>query len=94
MFGSQRFGRECRRDRRVDAAGDADDDLAEAVLVHVVVQPELERQPHLLELVDERGHLTRRLAAVAGKASCADVDDVHGWNLLALAREGAPADVA
>ena len=92
--GPKRLGGECSRDRRVDPAGHADDDVAEAVLPHVVVESELERQPHLLQLVDERRHLAGRLAAVAGRPACADVDDLHGRDLLPLARERAPADVA
>ena len=58
-LGAERLDRERRDECRVDPAGDADDDLLEAVLAHVVAEPELERQPHLLEVVAER----RRAAA-------------------------------
>ena len=47
---AQRFDRERRRERGIDAAREADDDVAEAVLRHVVAEPELECEPHLLEL--------------------------------------------
>ena len=50
-IGAERLRRERGDERRVDPARDADDDLAEAVLAHVVGEPELERDPHLLELV-------------------------------------------
>ena len=50
--GAERLGREASGQRGVDAAGDADDDLREAVLLDVVPQAELEREPHLLEVVE------------------------------------------
>ena len=42
------------RERRVDSARDSDYHLPEAVLVHVAAQAELEREPHLLQLVEPR----------------------------------------
>src|SRR6266545_1100070 len=72
----------------------AADDLAEPVLVDVVAQPELERESHLLELVDERHHAYLHLAAVLRRATRADVDDLDGRNFVALARERAAANVA
>ena len=52
-LGAERLDRERRGQRRVDPAGQPDDDVAKAVLLHVVAQPELEREPHLLEVVAE-----------------------------------------
>jgi hypothetical protein len=52
------------RERRVDPAGEADHDVAEAVLLDVVVEPEGERQPHLLELRRERGDGAADLVSV------------------------------
>ena len=46
---AERLDGERGDERRVDPAGDADHDLAEAVLLDVVAQPELEREPHLLQ---------------------------------------------
>ena len=51
---SERLHGKCSDERGVDPAGDADDDFLEAVLADVVVQPELERKPHLLEVVAHR----------------------------------------
>ena len=53
-FRAERLRGERGRERRVDAAGDADDDVAEAVLLHVVAKAELEREPHLVELGERR----------------------------------------
>ena len=53
----ERVDRERRDERRVDAAREAEHDVAEAVLAHVVAQREHERAPHLLELRLERGDL-------------------------------------
>ena len=67
-LGAERLDAQRRRQRRVDAARQADHDVAEAVLGHVVVQAELEREPHLLELV-ELGHArgATRAPAAAGR---------------------------
>src|SRR4029453_18062334 len=46
---AERLDRQCERQRRVDPARDAHDDLGEPVLLHVVAQTELECQPLLLE---------------------------------------------
>ena len=56
----ERLGSERGGERRVDASGDADHDVAEAVLLHVVAEPELESEPHLVELVERRRQLARR----------------------------------
>ena len=48
--GAECLDRERHDERRVDATRDADDDVAEPVLGHVVVQAQLERESHLLEL--------------------------------------------
>ena len=91
---AQRLGGECRGHRRVDPARHADDDLAKAVLADVVVQAQLEREPHLLELRLERDDAARRLAPVARGACRAHVNDVHRRDLLTLARERAATEVA
>ena len=57
-LGAERLDAQRRGQRRVDPAGEPDHDVAEAVLRHVVVQPELEREPHLLQVVE----LLRRAA--------------------------------
>ena len=89
-FGGERCGH-----RRVDAAGDADHHVGEAVLLHVVSQSELEREAHLLELRLEAGHCTVGSAAVrAGGTRVGHVDDLHRRSRLALARQRAPAHVA
>ena len=75
-LGAERLDAERRGQRRVDAARDADHDVAEAVLRHVVVQPELEREAHLLEVVELRserrvgglGLLARRRELDLGRA--------------------------
>ena len=51
-LGAERLGGERSCQRGVDAAGDADDDLREAVLLDVVAEAELKREPHLLEVVE------------------------------------------
>src|SRR5436190_20897893 len=71
-----------------------DDAVAKAVLVDVVAQPELQSEPHLLELLLERNELELRAGAVRRRLLRADVHDRHGRWSLALARERAPADVA
>ena len=52
-LGPEHLRRERSRDRGVDSARDAKDDLAEPVLRHVVGEAELERAAHLLELAEE-----------------------------------------
>ena len=77
--GAERLHRERGRQRRVDAAGDAEDDLAEAVLLDVVAQAELEAAAHLLELVERarrRGGLARR--AGAGRALPTSITGASG----------------
>ena len=62
---AQRLRGERSRERRVDAARDADYDLPEPVLLHVVAQPELEREPHLVQLGERRRDVAgRRLRQV------------------------------
>ena len=92
-FRAERLDRERGRQRRVDAARDADDDLAEAVLVDVVAQRELEREAHLLQVVEERRDLRLGRLAVRGRAWCADVDRLQVERLAAIARERPAADV-
>src|SRR4029077_2577344 len=67
--------------------------FAEAVLPHVVAEPELEGASHLLKLVHERGDFDGDLAPVPRRAARADVDDVHRRDRLALARERAAPNV-
>ena len=62
---SERLRGERSGERRVDPSRDADHDVAEAVLLHVVAEAELEREPHLVELVQWRGSgAGRRLVEV------------------------------
>ena len=89
--GAERLDGQRGGHRRVDASGDADDDVAEAVLLHVVAQPELQRQSHLLELVQARRERGRGLARVG--VGLADVHDRRVGQLTAVPREGAPPDV-
>ncbi len=92
--GAQRLGGESRGDRRVDAARHADDDLPEAVLVDIVPEAERESEAHLLQLADERDDLGRDPAPVRRWSGCADVDDRHRRDLVALPRERPPPHVA
>src|SRR5204863_8094795 len=63
------------RERGVDPAGDADDHVAEPVLVDVVAKTELEGEPHPLEPGELRGdHRLHRLA-VPTRRRRGDVDD-------------------
>ena len=91
--GAEGLGRERGRERRVDAAGDADHDLAEAVLLNVVAQAELEAEPHLLEVVDKRGD---RWARGRRLPVCRRLEghDRRLRQLIDLARERAASDVA
>ena len=92
-LGAERLDRERRRQRRVDPAREADHDVAEAVLVDVVAQAELEREPHLLEVVERRRRLGRAtqlvLRARRGRARAR-----RRRARRALARERAAAHVA
>ena len=54
-LGAERLCGEGGGERRVDSAGDPEDDIVEAVLRHVVAEAELEGAPHLLELVEGGG---------------------------------------
>ncbi len=68
-LGPERLDAEGSRERRVDPAGEADHDVAEPVLLDVVVHTELERKPHLLEIVDLRHDPGRRRVGLrAGRA--------------------------
>jgi hypothetical protein len=86
----ERLDRQGDRQRRVDPTRDADDDLVEAVLLHVVTEPELQGAPHLLELVqgvgDERRDQTRLPPLLA------EIDDGRVGN-LPLPRESPPASI-
>ena len=53
--GAERLDAQRRGQCRVDATREPDHHVAEPVLRHVVVQAELEREPHLLQIVDPRG---------------------------------------
>src|SRR5207244_5106785 len=90
--GTERLDRERGGERRVDPSRDADDDLAEAVLVHVVAQAELEPDAHLLQLVEPRSD--DRLHPLARPVRRADVDDREVGKLAAVASERPAADVA
>ena len=63
--GAERLGGERGSERRVDAARDADDDVAEPVLLDVIANAQLEREPHLIELGERRrDRAGRRLCEV------------------------------
>ena len=72
-LGPQRLASDRRRQGRVDPSRNAQDDVREAVLPHVVAEPELEREPHLLEVVEQRSD--RGLDPAARLVRGADVDD-------------------
>src|SRR5918996_2619259 len=91
--GAERLDRQRGRQRRVDAARDGDDDVAEAVLLDVVAQPELEREPHLLELAERLRDWGLQGAPVGRGPWLSDVDDLDRRQLAALARERAPPHV-
>ena len=94
VLGPQRLRRERRGDRGIDPAADADDDTAaEAVLDHVVVEPELQRATHLLQLVTERDNLAGGPVSVRRRLLGADVHDREVRRLFTLARERASAHV-
>src|SRR5262249_21768646 len=76
-----------------DPAGDADHHLTKAVLVHVVTQPELEREPHLLELVEARGN-QRLDAKRPGFTRRPDVQRRDLRDLAAVACQRSAAHVA
>ena len=83
----ERLGGERRGERRVDSAGDADHDVAEAVLLDVVAQAELEREPHLLQVVQHgRDRSLHVIGLLGGRA---DVDRLEPRNAAPLARERA-----
>ena len=89
--GAERLDAQRRRQRRVDPAGEPDHDVAEAVLRHVVVQPELEREPHLLQVVELRRELrVRRLRLLARRCEL----ELRCRHLHAVARQRAAAHVA
>ena len=91
-LGAERLGAESRRDRRVDATRDGDDDLREAVLLDVVAQAERERAAHLLELRGERGGRSFDLLWML--AGCGELDDLDARGALARAIELAAAGVS
>ena len=90
---AERLDAERGGERRVDAAGEPDHDVAEAVLRHVVAQPELEREPHLLEVVELRGDACG-CAASRLRAAAARARSRRHVGAAALARERAAAHVA
>ncbi len=90
--GTERLRRQSSRQRGVDPAGEPDDDLAEAVLVYVRPQPELEREAHLLQIVHERRDAARCRRCLRRRDL--ELDDAGRWHLLELPRERAPAHVA
>ena len=90
--GPERLAGERRGQRRVDASGDADHHVAEAVLLGVVAQPELERQSHLLEVVEQRRDL--RLDQLTAGLRRADVHDGHLRHRVPLALERSAPHVA
>ena len=91
-LGTERLGREGGGDCGVDPAGDSNDDVGEAVLADVVVQPELERQSHLLELGQDRRK--GGAALVPRFPRRLELDDERLRQPVALARERATANIA
>ena len=92
VLGTQRVGGDSGRQRRVDAAGDADHDVGEAVLRDVVAETEPEAEPHLLESGRERCHgRSDRLVDVARRG---EPDRRSRGGLRPRALELAPAHVA
>ncbi len=89
--GAERLDTERGGERGVDPARDADHDVAEAVLRHVVVQPELEREAHLLELVELRSE--RRMGGLGLLARGRELD-LGELGRRAVACERAAANVA
>ena len=89
---AQRLDRQRGRQRRVDPAGDRDHDVAEAVLVDVVAEAELERDSHLLELAESRRD--HRFDPVRLLTRLVELDQRHVRRRLALSREGTSAQVA
>ena len=93
MARSERLCGERRRQRRVDASGDSEHDVREAVLASVVAQAEPDREPHLLELVERLGD--RRADRVLVPPILHGHLDHDGLRQLAAgAGEGTPACVA
>ena len=72
--------------------GDAEDDLAEAVLLDVVAQGELEAAAHRLELVDGLGERRAR-APRRRRANAPHLDHRRLGRAAALPRQRPPADV-
>src|SRR5439155_13111215 len=70
------------------------DAVAETVLVDVVVQSKLEREPHLLELVRERNNVASSALPVRRRPLGSHVHDRDRRWRFALAREGPAANVA
>ena len=89
---AERLDRERGGQRGVDPARDADQDLAEAVLVDVVTQPELQGEAHLLELAELGGQRASGVLAVLSHR--ADVDDGRFRRRGALAGHRPAAEVA
>ena len=82
-----------RRQRGVDPTRDADDDLLEPVLLDVVAESELERESHLLEVVEHRARSAPR-SDPSGHPRTADVDDRDLGDCLALALQRAAPHVS
>jgi hypothetical protein len=91
---AERLHRERRGERRVDAAGNGDHHVPEAVLLDVVTKPELEPAAHLLQLVEQRCERRPRRPAVRPRVRRADVDRGYVGDRLALAGERTTTNVA
>ena len=91
--GAERVGADRCGQRRVDAAGDPEHDVAEAALLDVVADAEAEREAHLLELRRERDDDGLDGLPCGRTATGASIT-VAGGRALAGALELAPADVA
>jgi hypothetical protein len=77
---------------RVDPARDADDDLREAILLHVILEAEREREAHLLELRLERDTLRREHVVMGRRSFELDPGDVG--SRLTRAIQLATTDIA
>ena len=90
-FGAQRLDAQRRRQGRVDAPRETEHDVPEAVLLHVVVEPQLECETHLLEVVELRDDPRRpRIGLVARRREV----ELGQLDRDPLARQGAPAHIS
>ncbi len=90
LFGAERLDGQCGRQRRIDPAGEPDDDVAETVLADVVGEPELERLAHLLEVVERRRERSAQLDCLLSRRRKLHCDRGRGSAGYAPTRVGQP----